>query len=128
MSERILVRGVVPATPAQVFAALLDSDQHAAMTGAGATVSPDGSFTAWDGYIHGRTVETHTDVRIVQTWRTTEFPEGAPDSRLEVTLEPHAEGTLVTFTHEEIPAGQGKGYQSGWEDYYLKPMRAYFRG
>jgi activator of HSP90 ATPase len=64
--------------------------------------------------------------RIVQTWRTSEFPEDSTDSRVELLLEEVVDGTKITLIHTEIPDGQGDGYKQGWEDFYFTPMRAYF--
>jgi uncharacterized protein YndB with AHSA1/START domain len=44
-----------------------------------------GRFTAGGVYMQGATLELDPPRKIVQSWRTTEFPEEAPDSRLEVT-------------------------------------------
>ncbi|MFZ5481740.1 MAG: SRPBCC domain-containing protein [Myxococcota bacterium] len=128
--EDIEVTGVVPAPPARVYAAFLDGEAHGEMTGATATSDPrvGGAFTAWDGYIEGKHLELDPPRRIVQAWRSSEFPKKAPDSRLEIRLEPHPEGTRVTFVHTGIPDGQGASYRQGWEDYYLEPMRAHFGG
>ena len=98
------------------------------MTGSTAKVTGKvgGKFSAWDGYISGRTLELTPDQRIVQAWRTTEFPEEAPDSRLELVLEKVASGTKVTLTHSEMPEDQVESYRQGWEDFYFKPMKAFF--
>ena len=109
MSETIEVSRVIPARPERVFNAWLDASEHSLMTGGeAATVNPDGSFTAYDGYISGRTLDTAPHSRIVQTWRSTEFPDGAADSRLEVLLEPEGEGTKVTLKHSDLHGGQGE--------------------
>ncbi|GMU62803.1 MAG: hypothetical protein AMXMBFR34_45660 [Myxococcaceae bacterium] len=126
MSENITVSRVIPARPERIFNAWLDPDEHGKMTGSLATFEPDGRFTAWDGYIEGRTLQTEEPRKIVQSWRTTEFPEGAPDSRLTVILEPAEGGTKVILTHENIPNGQGQSYESGWADHYFDPMGRYF--
>jgi len=129
--ESFEVSTVLPATPERVYAAWLDGAQHAAFTGAAATgdASVGARFTAWDGYIEGSNVELQPYARIVQRWRTSEFPPGAADSTVTVLLE--AEGavsTRVTLRHAGIPEGQGDGYRQGWLDYYFEPMRRYFSG
>jgi uncharacterized protein YndB with AHSA1/START domain len=128
MSETIEVSRVIPARPERVFKAWLDADEHALMTGGeAATFSPDGSYTAWDGYISGKTLDTSPNSRIVQTWRSTEFPDGAPDSRLEVLLEADGDGTKLTLKHTDIPDGQGESYRQGWAEHYFDPMTSYFQ-
>lgn len=85
-----------------------------------------GKFTAWDGYIFGSTLELEQDQRIVQAWRTSEFPDNASDSRLEVLFEEATEGTKVTLIHSDMPEDQIDSYRQGWEDFYFKPMKEYF--
>lgn len=129
MAEQIEVSGTVAATPARVYMAWLDPAQHAAMTGGGAAECDPivgGRFTAWDGYIAGTNLELVPEQRIVQAWRTTEFPADAPDSRVEVDLAPSDGGTVVTIRHFEIPDGQGEQYRKGWVDFYLSKMSKYF--
>ena len=127
MDAPIEVSGEVAAPPLNVFEAFIDAEAHGAMTGAAATVEDDGSFTAWDGYIAGRTVEAVPGEKLVQTWRTSHFPETAPDSVLEIRFEAIPGGTRVTFHHRDLPDGQGPDYAQGWVDHYLKPMDAWFR-
>ena len=129
MSESFTVSCVIPATPQQIYEAWLDADQHADMTGGGATCDPvvGGAFTAWDGYIEGTNLELEPDRRIVQSWRTSEFPDDANNSRLEVLLEASNGGTLVTITHTGVPDGQGDAYRTSWTDHYFDPMTEYFR-
>lgn len=128
MSETIEVSRVIPARPERVFKAWLDPNEHSLMTGGeSATVDPDGTYTAYDGYISGKTLDTSPHSRIVQTWRSTEFPEGAPDSKLEVLLEAEGDGTKLTLKHSDIPDGQGESYRQGWADHYFDPMTNYFQ-
>jgi uncharacterized protein YndB with AHSA1/START domain len=129
MSEHIEISGKVPATPARVYAAWLDSGAHSAMTGGGpAHVDPvvGGHFAVHDNYITGTNLELVPDHRIVQAWRSTEFPLDAPDSQVEVDLHESEGGTMVTIRHTNIPDGQGQRYEAGWRDYYLGPMVRYF--
>ncbi|MBI3740016.1 MAG: SRPBCC domain-containing protein, partial [Chloroflexi bacterium] len=64
--------------------------------------------------------------RFVQAWRTTEFPEDSPDSRVEVLLEAVKGGTKLTLKHTNIPEGQADSYKKGWEEFYFEPMKKYF--
>jgi uncharacterized protein YndB with AHSA1/START domain len=130
MAEQIEVSGLVPASPAMIYTAWLDPEEHAAMTGEPAESDPvvGGRFTAANGYIAGTYVELVPDRKIVQWWRTTEFPVDAPDSNVEIELVPSGEGTLVTLRHTGIPEGQGERYRAGWAEFYFIPMARYFGG
>lgn len=120
---------VIAAKPEEIYQAWLSSEGHTAMTGSPARVEGNtgGEFSAWDGYILGKTLALTPNRQIVQTWRTLEFPDDAPDSRLEVDLEEVAAGTKITLQHVNMPADQVDSYRQGWEDFYFKPMREHFR-
>lgn len=126
--ESFTILASIPATPEQIYAAWLSSEGHSQMTGSQAEVQAGtgGAFTAWDGYIWGKTLETEPNRRIVQAWRTNEFPENSPDSRVEILLVETGKGTEITLVHTNIPDGQAEGYKEGWEDFYFTPMRAFF--
>lgn len=129
MTDSLEVSKFFPEVSAkQLYNAWLDSEAHSAFTGSPAQINPDigSEFTAWDGYISGRTLEAEPFQRIVQAWRTTEFPEDSPDSRLEILIEDMDNGVQVTLVHSGIPAGQGENYRQGWGEYYFDPMQRYF--
>lgn len=106
----------------------MSEDEHADMTGGDASIDPfpGGKFSTWDGYIRGTTLELEPNKRIVQAWRTAHFPSEAPDSRVELTLEPMGDNTLLTLSHTNIPDGQRDDCELGWVEYYLEPMLEYF--
>ncbi len=120
---------ILPARPEEIFDAWLSSKGHTSLTGSPAKVEGrvGGKFTAWDGYIWGVTLEMERPRRFVQSWRTSEFPKESPDSRVEVLLENVKGGTRLTIKHTNIPDGQEESYKQGWEDFYFKPMREYFK-
>ncbi len=127
-TEALELMVLLPGAPDRVYAAWLDSSQHAAFTGDAAEIDPvvGGSHSAWDGYITGKNVELEPGRRIVQTWRTSEFPEDAADSLLELLLEAAEGGTRLILKHTSIPEGQGEQYEEGWKEYYFDPMLEYF--
>ena len=127
MSIEFVVSAVFPATPQEVYRAWLTSDGHSGMTGSPAKVSGQvgGVFDAWDGYIHGKNLELVPNKRIVQAWRTSEFSQDEPDSRIEVTLEPVGSQTKLTLKHTGLPPHGGQ-YESGWVESYFEPMKEYF--
>ena len=129
MKNGFTISEILPAKPAEIYEAWLSSEGHTAMTGSPAKVDGKvgGGLSVWDGYIFGKTLELTSDQRIVQTWRTSEFPDDAPDSYLEVLLEEVAEGTKITLIHNNMPEAQADSYRRGWGDFYFKPMKEYFK-
>ncbi len=128
--DKLKVTANFRVSPQEVYDAWLDGDEHGDMTGANATgeAKVGSKFTAWDGYISGTNLELEPHTRIVQAWRTTEFPADAPDSRLEIELTETPKGCKLMIVHTNIPAGQGDSYKQGWKDHYFEPMKEYFVG
>ena len=126
----IVQEEIFDAAPMDVYEAFVDPAKHAQFTGSTATGEPieGGVFTAWDGYIEGRHERLVPGARIVQLWRTSEFPEGHPDSRLELELRPESEGkTRLRLTHSGVPRDQAKSYEKGWVEHYWTPLRDFLR-
>ena len=121
------VSDIVPASPSAIYRAWLSSDGHTAMTGGEANCSDQvgAEFDAWDGYISGKNLQLEPDVRIVQSWRTSQFKDSEQDSQIEITLEAAESGTHVTLHHTNVP-DDGDHYRPGWQDHYFGPMKAYF--
>ena len=86
-----------------------------------------GKFTAWDGYIFGKNLELEPGRKIVQGWTTTEWPEGYPPSRLEITLRKRPGGTELKMVHSNVPAEQKDEYAGGWRSFYWEPLEAHFK-
>ena len=129
MPDSFQLEMIVAAEPQRVFSAWMDGREHAAFTGGGeAVVEPwaGGRFIAWDGYIHGILLGVDEGKRIVQTWRTAEFPPESRDSRLVVEFEPARGGTRVMVRHSDLPPNHLKRYEKGWMEHYLKPLVRYF--
>jgi activator of HSP90 ATPase len=119
---------VVPAAPADVYAAFVNARKHAAFTGSPATGAArvGAKFTACDGYTSGVHRELVAGRKVVQSWRTTEWPADAPDSLLTLTFKKAKGGTELKMIHSNVPAAQADRYRQGWIDYYWTPLKAYF--
>jgi activator of HSP90 ATPase len=118
----------LPATPEAVYDAWLDSAAYSAMTGGSAKIAKrvGGDYSAWDGYITGKTLELIPGKLIVQSWRTSQFAPRDPDSTITVELGQTKAGTRLTLTHRGVPDGQTSYENGGWQDNYFSPMKAYF--
>jgi len=127
MSNEFTLTITLPAKAADVYKAWLSTQGHTEMTGSPAKVDGrvNGDFTAWDGYIWGTFLELQENKKIVQAWRTAEFPEEAEDSHVEVLFEEKDGKTKLTLIHTNIPQGQDD-YKKGWQDFYFTPMKEYF--
>ena len=118
----------IPAEPIEVYDAFLSEEKHSAFTGARATCERfvGGKFTAWDGYIAGKNVKLESGRRIVQEWKTSEWPKGYKPSVLEFTFKKKGDGTEVHLLQKNVPVSQAENYDKGWIDYYWTPLKKYF--
>jgi hypothetical protein len=126
--EALRVSTMVPTAPTTLYLAWLNAEQHSAMTGGAAKIDPQvgGKFTALNGYVSGKLVILDLGRRLVMSWRTTDFPREAPDSRVEVHFEALGGSTRLTILHTDIPEGQSERYREGWNEKYFTPMRTFF--
>ncbi len=119
---------IICASPIQVFEALVNSNLHSDITGSPATgeAKIGEKFTAWDGYIFGKHLKLTPGRKIVQEWTTTDWPENAKPSHLEITLTKDKGGTKLKMVQADVPKEDADSYADGWITYYWKPMIDYF--
>jgi activator of HSP90 ATPase len=114
--------------PKQVYEAYVDPKKHSEFTDSKATGKPvvGGKFTAWDGYISGKFLELEDGKRVVQEWTSTDFPEGYPPSKLELTFRKVPEGTEIVMVQSNVPKDQADETAEGWIEFYWNPLKEYF--
>lgn len=112
------------ASPHEVYEALMDSKKHSQFTGSNASISRKigGKFTVWDGDLEGTNLELIPDEKIVQSWRSNDWPEGHY-SRATFALKEVDGGTRLTFTQTGVPEQHHEDISQGWRDYYWSPMK-----
>lgn len=112
------------ASPHDVYEALMDSKKHAKFTGDKALISRKvgGKFSAFDGYSEGTNLELVPDIKIVQTWRASDWPEGLY-SKVTYSFKEMTGGTRLSFTQTGVPAELYEEIEQGWRDYYWAPMK-----
>ena len=127
MTKTIRQTVTIRAPPHDIYEALLDSRQHSAFTGGAAKVNRriGGKFTVFDGWGHGKIAELEKDAKIVDTWRTEDFADDAPDTKVSFTIRPRGEGSRLTMVHSGVPDDEYAELTRGWIDYYWKPLKVY---
>src|SRR5690349_1113694 len=119
-----------PFPPAEVFELLTDGTQHAAFSNSPAQIDarPGGKFSLFDGHITGVTVELEPASRLVQDWRSSDWP-GNQMSRVSLTCEPANEGRCcaLALRHSGIPQEFAARVGTGWSLHYWGPMSRYLR-
>jgi activator of HSP90 ATPase len=118
---------IFKATPEDVYEALMDSKKHSKFTGSKAVISRrvGGKFTCYDGSLSGETIELVANKRIVQRWRSDDWPEGHY-STATFEMKKIKEGTELRFTQEDVPDDKYDGINQGWIDFYWEPMKKMF--
>jgi uncharacterized protein YndB with AHSA1/START domain len=118
------------ATPREVFEALINSEKHAAFSGAPAKIEPKpgGKFTCYGDHLEGTTLELKDNERIVQDWRAKDWPKGHY-SRVTFSLTPLADGraSLLSFVQTGVPSDHFESINRGWHTHYWLKMAEYFR-
>jgi len=117
------------AIPHEVYELLMDSKKHSGFTGEEAKISREvgGKFSVYGGYAEGENLELIPDKKIVQKWRSEDWPEGHY-STVTFEFEESEEGCKLKFTQENVPDENCKDIEEGWEDYYWKPMEEILGG
>ena len=127
--ETIIQKVIIPkVSPKQIYEAYIDPKKHSTFTGSKATGKPvvGGKFTAWDGYIFGKYIELDGEKRLVQDWTTTDWQEGYPVSKLELTFSKVPQGTEIIMMHSNVPKSQADEIKQGWKEFYWDPLKRYF--
>jgi uncharacterized protein YndB with AHSA1/START domain len=123
----------IAAPPDVVFAYFTDPARIVHWIGVAALVDPrpGGSFRIdvnGRDVVLGEYVEVQPPHRVVFTWgyEGAERPVAAGSTRVEVTLEPDGEGTLLTLTHHGLPERARDAHSEGWAHYLarLAPVAA----
>jgi len=120
-------------SPGRLYSALLDSKQFSEFTSqlGGFSASSakidnteGGAFTLFDGHIMGRNIELVPDQRIVQAWRSGDWPAGVY-SIVKFELKPNGTGTHLIFDHTGFPENMLSHLTEGWKVHYWEPLMKY---
>jgi activator of HSP90 ATPase len=119
---------IIPADPEKVYEAFMNARIHSEFTGSKATCDPTagGKFTAGDGYISGKNLELEKGKKIVQEWKTTEWPEGYDPSKFKLTLRKVKNGTEIIMVHSNVPDEQAAEFADSWNQFYWTLLKEYF--
>ena len=123
IKQTALIRG---AEPKDIYATLMDSRRHGALSGQPTTVSKRVGGTFKVGHdLEGKHLKLTKDKKIVQTWRANNWPKGTY-SKATFALAKSPSGTKITFTQTGVPDEFYREIASGWKAYYWTPLRKKF--
>jgi uncharacterized protein YndB with AHSA1/START domain len=120
----------INASPAAVYGVLTSSEEFARMTGGRkADISKEvgGAVSMFGGDIRAVNVELIPGQRVVQAWRSKNWPDGV-HSIVRFELTPEGKGTKLSFDQAGFPDGAEKMLEGGWHQMYWQPMNAMLSG
>lgn len=128
MPQAIKQTIILPIQPLALYKLWLSSAGHSAFTKSKAKMSSveGGRWSAYDGYCSGVNLQLIPGQKIVQSWRDSEWP-AAQYSQISLRLKASAKGTVISFAHTHLPAGQKNNYSKGWRDFYWQPLKTYLK-
>ncbi|MCH8908700.1 MAG: SRPBCC domain-containing protein, partial [Candidatus Heimdallarchaeota archaeon] len=115
MSKELTKTLVVDTTPDRVYQELMNSEQHAKVTGGPAEIEnkEGGSFSNFGGQIYGTFSKLVENKEIVQQWRVGPWPDGY-FSTVSFKLQEEGKKTKITFSHKGIPDEAADMINEGW--------------
>jgi activator of HSP90 ATPase len=118
---------VLPASARELYAMYLNPRTHAAITGHKVEIGarPGTRFSAFDGALSGRILQTIPGCLIVQAWRSRPFYKDDVDSTLVLRFTSHGTKGRIDLMHVNVPDHDFLGVTNGWKQYYWKPWRKF---
>lgn len=106
-----------------VWAALTDPIHIETWSGAPAFMAdkPGTEFMLWDGDVRGRNLQVDPGHILVQEWYGGDWDE--PSIATFTLWDASDGGTFLELSHSNVPAEETADLDTGWDDYYLGPMK-----
>ncbi len=115
-------------SPKEVYSLLTNEKEFSQLTSAAAKIdaTKGGKFSVWGDYATGKFIKLQPDTEIIQTWRASDWPDGA-ESTVSFQLVPNKEGCVLHFHQTGVPEDFAQDIKQGWEDYYWNLMKKYLK-
>lgn len=126
IQQKVTFKG---ATAKQLYNLYMNAKLHSEVTGAPAEISKKAgeAFKAHSGNIKGKNLHVLANKLVVQTWRAKGWDRKQPDSVLTLYFQDTEDGAQVQMVHALVPEDQLALVKKGWNDYYWKLWKAYFK-
>lgn len=113
-------------SPERIYQLLTESKLHAALTGQKAVISNKvgGAFSVRSGAVTGINVDLVPGTRVVQAWRSKEFPLGIFSMATFQLTRTKEGGTDLVLTHRGVPKDLIPAVEKDWRRFYWEKMRA----
>ena len=77
-------------------------------------------FELWNGDIYGKNIEVVSKSKLVQEWFGGDW---AKPSIVTFTLKKDNSDTILELEQVDVPDDKFEDIESGWDDYYIGPMK-----
>lgn len=126
MCKTIKQRATFKLDPDRVYRHLTDSKLHSELTGQKAVISGEvgGAFTTHGGRVSGINVDMVPGKRLVQAWRSKDFPVGAFSMAAFELTRTKDGGTQLVLTHRGVPKALIPAVEADWRATYWDNFRA----
>ena len=116
-------------TAKKLFQTYIDAKKHSESINSKVTIKnrANTKFTSWDSYISGKNLHLVPYSLIVQSWRAQDWNEHDPDSILILSFLQNAKNSTIEMTHVNVPDSKAVELKTGWNEYYWKPWKKYFK-
>jgi activator of HSP90 ATPase len=123
IEHKVLIR----ATPKEIYEALMNEKKHAQFTGEPAKIRAKvgASFTCYGKYITGITLELDPGKRIVQAWRSQDWPAGHYSIVTFALSKKSSDTTQLHFTQIGVPADDYVDKNKGWRTHYWELLKKF---
>jgi activator of HSP90 ATPase len=118
---------IFSATADDLYTALTEPNHVAAFTGSRVEISQEagGRFSLFDGSISGTQVELTPGKKIVQKWRSSEWPDGH-FSTVTITLADYDDGCHLSLVQQGVPASDYERTSQGWPRFFWERIKGTF--
>lgn len=120
----VVVQRRIKARPETVFSFFTDAERWLSWQGFEGVFdpAPGGAYrmrVVGDATASGRfeVVEPYTRIVLTWGWENEGDPVPPGSSRVEITLSPEPDGTLLTLTHSGLPEPAREPHHEGWDHY-----------
>ena len=127
MSSVIKQSVILPAPARDLYAMYLNPKTHQTITGSKVVISArrGSRFSAFNGALEGRMLDTDPGRLIVQAWRSRNFRKNDIDSTLILRFTPQGRKGRIDLVHVNVPKQDYRGVTEGWKKYYWQPWGKY---
>lgn len=112
----------------QLFQLYADPKLHSEVIGASVkNTNILGPASIYDDYISAVNLLLEPGKLIVQTWRSSDWPDGAADSLLILRFSEKGNTGVLKVCHEGLPESVYQRMVDGWREYYWENWKDWFQ-